>query len=171
DRRQPERHAGDAEARRALRVPGGVERPWRRWVLGRAADCRICDDCDGERTLIPAERTIDANSVRTELTRNSRSKGLAGEVLCAGFTLNSIRISSASAVAFGIRHSALTYALSDRHLRLQLPRMARHVLSREVPHGQDARLLCRALPHGRGQLHLLPDANRDTARRLGERHA
>ena len=41
------------------------------------------------------------------------------------------------------------------------------LLSREVQHRQDAGVLRRALPHGRDQLHLLPDAQREAARRMG----
>ena len=53
-----------------------------------------------------------------------------------------------------------------RHLRLQLPGVARHVLSREVQHRQDAGVLCRALLDRRDQLHLLSHAEREAARRL-----
>ncbi len=58
-----------------------------------------------------------------------------------------------------------------RHLRLQLPGMARHVLPREVQHRQDAGVLRRALPHRRDQLHVLPHAQREAAGRLERRHA
>src|SRR3982750_1149586 len=45
--------------------------------------------------------------------------------------------------------------------------MARHVLSGETEHRKDARLLLRAFPHGRNQLHVLPHSDRKAARRMG----
>ena len=57
-----------------------------------------------------------------------------------------------------------------RNLGLQLPGVARDLLPGEVQHRQDAGLLRRALPDGRDQLHLLPDAQREAARGLERRH-
>src|SRR4026207_1732249 len=59
------------------------------------------------------------------------------------------------------------FSSSDRNVRVQLSRVARDLLSREVQYHQDARVLCGAFSDGRNQLHLLSDSNRETAGRMG----
>src|SRR5262245_47525372 len=49
--------------------------------------------------------------------------------------------------------------------------MEREFLSVETPGGENAAVLCRAISHGRDQLHVLPDAEREAAGGLGSADA
>ena len=62
------------------------------------------------------------------------------------------------------------HANLGRHVRVQLPRVEGQLLSAEAAGGEDAGVLRAGVQHRRGQLHLLPHAQRQDPRRLGPRH-
>src|SRR2546426_904738 len=65
-----------------------------------------------------------------------------------------------------LRFHIMRNARPGRYVRLQLPRVEGAVLSAQAASLWDAQLLRRAAAHGRDQLHILPDAQRQNHRRV-----